>query len=66
MEDEYYLEVKSIRNSFLKLDKDISHLSDEEVKSNAEIADKKVKELNLDINTQREKCLETIFNVFNV
>lgn len=61
-----YSEVSSMRNTFIKFNKDISHLSDEEIKIKAEIVYKKIRELNIDVNTEGDKILELTFAEFNV
>ena len=56
----------AIRDSFKKLGKNVSHLSDEEIKEKAEIADKKTKELKIDINTDGDEYLRVTFEVFGI
>lgn len=57
--------VNSIKSSFMGLGKDISHLSDDEIRNKAEIAVKRTKELNVDVNN-REEYLKVVYEVYGI
>lgn len=57
--------VNSIKSSFMGLGKDISHLSDDEIRKKAEITVKKTKELNVDVNN-REEYLKVVYEVYGI
>lgn len=65
MEKDIYKDifVKSIRQSFIILGKDISHLSDEEIEKRSKTMFEKEKELNLDVN-EREEYLKVVYEIF--
>ncbi|PDZ95463.1 hypothetical protein CON36_28345 [Bacillus cereus] len=57
--------VNSIKSSFIGLGKDISHLSDDEIRKKAEITVKRTKELNVDVNN-REEYLKVVYEVYGI
>ncbi|MCU7667531.1 MULTISPECIES: hypothetical protein [Bacillus cereus group] len=57
--------VNSIKSSFMGLGKDISHLSDDEIRKKAEITVKRTKELNVDVNN-REEYLKVVYEVYGI
>lgn len=55
----------SIRNSFAKFGKDISHLTEEEVREKSKLAIIRTEELGIDVN-QNEAFLNVMYEVFEV
>ena len=57
--------IDSIKSSFIGLGKDISHLSDSEIRNKAEIAVKRTQELNVNVNN-REEYLKVVYEVYGI